>query len=47
MTKSKKLAKKIVEAAAVKSAKIACGTASTCNFCQTKEPKNLKSCFKK
>lgn len=47
MKKAKELAKRIVGAVAVNSAKIACGTASANNFGQPKEPKNLKSYFKK
>lgn len=39
---AKKSIKKAVEFFAVKSAKMACGTASTNYFCQTKEPKDIK-----
>lgn len=39
--------KKAVEFLAVKYAKMACGTASANNFCQTKEPANLKAYFEK
>ena len=38
----KKTLKKAVEFVAVKSAKMACGTASTNNFGQPKEPVSLK-----
>ena len=44
---AKKNVKKIVEFLAIKSAKMACGTASTNDFCQTKEPENLKKYFSK
>lgn len=43
----KKTLKKAVEFVAVKSAKMACGTASTNNFGQPKEPAGLKTIFKK
>lgn len=39
--------KKAVEFLAVRSAKLACGTASQNNFCQTKEPENLKKYLSK
>ena len=42
---AKKNIKKAVEFLAIKSAKMACGTASTNSFCQTKEPENLKKYF--
>lgn len=44
---AKKSIKKVVEFIAVKSAKVACGTASTNNFGQPKEPAGLKAAFKK
>lgn len=47
MKKSKKTAKRIVEALAVKSAKFASGSASLCGFGQPKEPENIKSILKK
>lgn len=34
--------KKAVEFVAIKSVKIACGTASANHFCQPKEPENIK-----
>lgn len=43
----KKTLKKAVEFIAVKSARMACGTASTNNFGQPKEPAGLKAIFKK
>ena len=42
-----KMVKKVVGALAIKSAKIASGTASTNNFAQPKEPANLKKYFTK
>lgn len=47
MKKSRNVFKKAVEAVAVKSAKTACGAASTYFFGQPKEPKNLKQMLKK
>ena len=44
---AKKNIKKAVEFLAIKSAKMACGTASTNSFCQKKEPENLKKYFGK
>ena len=44
---AKKNVKKIVEFLDIKSAKMACGTASANDFCQTKEPENLKKYFSK
>lgn len=41
MKKSAKFLKKVVEIAAVKSAKLAAGSASLYGFCQPKEPSNL------
>ncbi len=42
----KNILKKAVEAVAVKSAKVACSTASAYFFGQPKEPKNLKHILK-
>lgn len=42
-----KMVKKVVGALAIKSAKLASGTASLNNFAQPKEPENLKKYFKK
>lgn len=47
MKKTKNTLKRAVEAVAVKSAKVACGTASLYFFGQPKEPKNLKQILKK
>ncbi len=43
----KKAMKKVVELLAVKSAKMAAGTASVNHFGQPKEPAGLKAAFKK
>ncbi|MGN0476822.1 MAG: cyclic lactone autoinducer peptide [Ruminococcus sp.] len=42
-----KMVKKVVGALAIKSAKVAAGTASANIFAQPKEPENLKKYFKK
>lgn len=47
MKDSKQNLKKMVEVIALKSAKLASGTASANFFGQPKEPKNLKSILKK
>ncbi|MDY4813671.1 MAG: cyclic lactone autoinducer peptide [Ruminococcus sp.] len=41
-----KMVKKVIGALAIKSAKVAAGTASTNAFAQPKEPENLKKYFK-
>lgn len=46
MKNSRQKLKKMVEVVAIKSAKTACGTASTYFFGQPKEPKNLKAILK-
>lgn len=45
--RAKIIIKKAIEYIALKSAKIACGTASTSNFGQPKEPAMLKTMLRK
>lgn len=47
MKKTEKKVKGLVEAMAVRAAKVACGTASFNRFCQPKEPANLKAILEK
>ena len=47
MVKAKGKIKAAIKTLAVKSAKFACGTASTNHFCQTKEPQSVRTYFKK
>lgn len=47
MKTAKQKASKVVEFFAIKSAKIACGTASFNYFCQPKEPETLNKFFSK